>query len=57
MTRATWAGTLAIDAGPWPAGTELRAECCMVFAVRDGRIVHQENYDCYDPVAVPAAAA
>jgi ketosteroid isomerase-like protein len=50
VTRATWTGTLAIDAGPWPAGTELRAECCMVFTVRDGRIAHQENFDCYLPV-------
>src|SRR3954447_767041 len=55
VTRATWTGTLGRDAGPIAAGTELRAECCMVFTVRDGRIVDQENYDCYDPVAVPAA--
>jgi ketosteroid isomerase-like protein len=51
VTRATWTGTLALDAGPLRAGTELRAECCMVFTVRDGRIRHQENYDCYLPVA------
>jgi ketosteroid isomerase-like protein len=56
VTRAKWSGTLAIDAGPWPAGTELHAECCMVFTVRDGRIAQQENYDCYEPVAVAAAA-
>jgi ketosteroid isomerase-like protein len=49
VTRAGWTGTLAIDAGDWPAGTELRAECCMVFTVRDGRILRQENYDCYLP--------
>lgn len=47
VTRAAWIGTLAIDAGAWPAGTELRAECCMVFTVRDGQILRQENYDCY----------
>jgi ketosteroid isomerase-like protein len=57
VTRATWSGTLAIDAGPWPAGTELRAECCMVFTVRDGRILRQENYDCYHPVEVAAGVA
>jgi ketosteroid isomerase-like protein len=57
VTLATWTGTLAIDAGPWPAGTELRAECCMVFTVRGGRILRQESYDCYDPVTVPAAVA
>jgi ketosteroid isomerase-like protein len=57
VTRAAWIGTLAIDAGAWPAGTELRAECCIVFTVRDGRILRQESYDCYEPVAVPAALA
>jgi ketosteroid isomerase-like protein len=56
VTRATWVGGLAIDAGPWPAGTELRAERCMVFTVRDGRILRQESYDCYHPVEVAAAA-
>jgi len=50
VTRATWIGTLAHDAGTLPAGTELRAECCMVFTVRDEQIVDQENFDCYLPV-------
>jgi ketosteroid isomerase-like protein len=56
VTRATWTGVLAIDAGAIPAGTEMRAECCMVFTVRDGRIREQDNYDCYLPVEVPVAA-
>jgi ketosteroid isomerase-like protein len=50
VTRATWIGTLAHDAGTLPAGTELRAECCMVFTVRGEQIVDQENFDCYLPV-------
>jgi ketosteroid isomerase-like protein len=57
VTRAVWTGTLAIDAGSLPAGTELRADCCMVFTVREGRIAGQENYGCYHPVEVAAAAA
>ena len=56
VTRVGWTGVLAIDAGTWPAGTEMRAECCMVFTVRDGRILRQETYDCYEPVAVATAA-
>jgi ketosteroid isomerase-like protein len=56
VTRAMWAGVLAIDAGDLPAGTELRADCCMVFTVRDGRVLEQESYDCYHPVEVPATA-
>jgi ketosteroid isomerase-like protein len=51
VTRATWTGTLARHAGAIAAGTELRAECCMVFTVRDGRILDQENFDCYQPAA------
>jgi ketosteroid isomerase-like protein len=51
VTRATWIGTLGRDAGAITAGTELRAECCMVFTVRGGRIAEQENFDCYLPVA------
>ena len=47
VTRATWTGTLAMDAGPLAAGTTLRAECSIHFAFRDGRIVQQENFDCY----------
>ena len=54
VTRATWTGVLAIDAGPVPAGTRMRAECCMVFTVRDGQIHEQDNYDCYHPVEAPA---
>ena len=57
VTRATWTGVLAVDAGAIPVGTEMRAECCMVFTVRDGRIREQDNYDCYHPVEAPAAAA
>ena len=57
VTRATWTGVLAIDAGPIPAGTEMRAECCMVFTVRDGLIHAQDNYDCYHPIEVAAAVA
>ena len=56
VTCVGWTGVLAIDAGAWPAGTEMRAECCMVFTVRDGRILRQETYDCYEPVAVATAA-
>jgi ketosteroid isomerase-like protein len=57
VTRATWTGVLAVDAGAVPAGTEMRAACCMVFTVRDGRIHEQDNYDCYHPVEVRAAIA
>ncbi len=50
VTHATWTGTLAIDAGPLRAGSTLQAECSIHFVIRDGRIVRQENFDCYRPL-------
>jgi ketosteroid isomerase-like protein len=48
-TLVVWTGTLAADAPPLRAGTPLRADSAMWFAVRDGRIVRQETYDCFHP--------
>jgi ketosteroid isomerase-like protein len=47
VTRVRWTGTLAVEAGPLPAGTALEAHSSMWFTVRDGRIARQENYDCF----------
>jgi ketosteroid isomerase-like protein len=47
--EARWAGTLAIDAGAVPAGTVMRAHFGVFFEFRDGRVVAQRNYDCFDP--------
>ena len=46
-TRVVWTGTLAVDAPPFRAGSRLRADSFMHFTLRDGRIAHQENYDCF----------
>jgi ketosteroid isomerase-like protein len=48
-TRVVWKGTLATDAPPYPAGSRIRADSFMHFTLRDGRILHQENYDCFHP--------
>jgi ketosteroid isomerase-like protein len=50
-TRVVWTGTPAIDAPPYSAGSYLRADSFMHFTLRDGRIAHQENYDCFHPHA------
>jgi ketosteroid isomerase-like protein len=47
--EARWAGTLATAIGPIPAGTVMRARFGQFFEIRDGRIVRQRNYDCFDP--------
>jgi ketosteroid isomerase-like protein len=44
-----WSGTLQIPYGPRPPGSVLRAHMGAFFQLRDGRIVRQRNYDCYQP--------
>jgi len=48
-TRVIWTGTPAVDAPPFRAGSCIRADSFMHFTLRDGRIAHQENYDCFHP--------
>jgi ketosteroid isomerase-like protein len=48
-TRVVWTGTVAVDAPPYRAGSCIRADSFMHFTLRDGRIAHQENYDCFHP--------
>ena len=47
--RAKWRGTMAVDAGPLSAGTELHARIATFTEVRDGRIYRHATYDCYLP--------
>ena len=51
VTRIRWRGELAVDAGPWPAGTQLAAWCVAHYRIADGRIVHIEQHDCYEQPA------
>jgi ketosteroid isomerase-like protein len=44
-----WSGTLAVSVGSLPAGAELRGRFACFLEFRDGRIVAQRNYDCFDP--------
>lgn len=47
--RLTWSGVVGIDAGPLVAGQELIAEIASFLTVRDGQVVEQETFDCYQP--------
>lgn len=49
VTRVTWRGVVAQDAGPFRAGQELTAHIAQFIQVRDGRIVEIDTYDCYEP--------
>ena len=47
--EARWAGTLAVPLGTLAAGDEMRAHFAMFFTCREGRLVRQHNYDCFEP--------
>ena len=44
-----WTGTLAIPFGTLTAGSQMRCHSAMFLEFRDGKIVAQRNYDCFDP--------
>jgi len=44
-----WTGTLAIGFGSLAAGSAMRAHSAMFFEFRDGKIISQRNYDCFEP--------
>lgn len=49
VSRARWQGEVAREVGALKPGHVLTAHVAMFFTLRDGRVVHQENYDCYGP--------
>ena len=44
-----WTGTLAIPFGTLAAGSQMRCHSAMFLEFRDGKIVAQRNYDCFEP--------
>src|SRR5262249_15315854 len=42
-------GTLAVPFGTIPAGGEMRARFAVFLDFRDGKIIRQRNYDCFEP--------
>jgi ketosteroid isomerase-like protein len=44
-----WTGTLAVPVGSFSAGDEMRARFAVFLEYRDGKIIRQGNYDCYEP--------
>lgn len=47
LMELTWTGVLAINAGPLPAGHEMRADCVAAFDIEGGKIIEVRNYDCF----------
>lgn len=48
VVEARWEGVLAIALGALKPGDTMVAHICMIFRFKDGLIVEQRNYDCYD---------
>ena len=44
-----WTGVLAMPFQTIPAGGEMKAHFAMFLEFRDGKIVRQNNYDCFEP--------
>jgi ketosteroid isomerase-like protein len=44
-----WSGTLAIPFGTLSAGNQMRCHSAMFLEFREGKIVAQRNYDCFEP--------
>ena len=49
--QATWSATTTTDLGEVPAGTPLVAHVGAFYEMRDGLVLRQSSYDCYEPVS------
>ena len=53
----TWTATTAADLGALPAGTELVAHVAAFYDFRDGLVLRQSSYDCYEPIGTVSSPA
>jgi ketosteroid isomerase-like protein len=49
--QLTWSATVATDLGAIAAHTPLRAHVAAFYVFRDGLILRQSSYDCYEQIA------
>ena len=47
--EVNWTGTLAVPYETIPAGGQMHARFAMFLKFREGEIISQRNYDCFDP--------
>ena len=47
--EASWTGVLAARLGSLAAGASMKAHFAVFFELRNGRILRQRNYDCFEP--------
>lgn len=51
IIEAIWRGTLAIPLMGKEAGAEMTAFFAQFYQFKDGKIIHQRNYDCFESLA------
>lgn len=51
VVETRWEGIVNVPLGRLQPGDAMVAHICMVFTLRDGKIVRQVNYDCYEDFA------
>jgi len=49
ILEAVWTGTLAVAMGNTPAGGQMKAYFAQFYEFKDGKIIKQRNYDCFEP--------
>lgn len=49
ILECLWVGTLGVPIGALGVGGEMRAHFAVFLEFRDGKIVRQRNYDCFEP--------
>ncbi|MET1005518.1 MAG: nuclear transport factor 2 family protein [Propionibacteriaceae bacterium] len=49
--QLTWTATVAVDLGQIPAGTALVSHVAAFYLFRDGLVLQQSSYDCYEPIS------
>lgn len=48
IIEAIWTGVLAIPVGNLAAGDEMKAYFAQIFEFKNGKILNQRNYDCFE---------
>lgn len=49
IIEAQWTGVLAIPIGEKKPGDEMKAHFAQFYTFKEGKIIQQKNYDCFEP--------
>ena len=49
VLEVRWTGTLTLGFASIPAGGQMHARFAVFLEFRDGKILRQRNYDCFEP--------